>query len=150
MATQASPRQLVHIPSRVQVFHITDLGSVSLHSDPNELFIFTLNPASYPVSQQTVSWLQVGEFTYTFVPGKSPILKTGYGAYLFPDASLNGNQFSSIALVLPADVTNEARALLDQILKDYACLKEQPMIQLGRLEGASVGQKVSDGIIGSK
>ncbi|XP_022647240.1 spartin-like isoform X2 [Varroa destructor] len=145
MMIQTSARQLVHIPGGVQVFHTTSSGEVSVQSDPTELFVFTRNPAYCPISAQTVSWLQVGEFTYSLVPGKSPVLKTGFGAYMFPDVSLYGGQSSSVALVFSANVTDELRALFDKTLNDYACFQEDPKIQVP--EEPSFGQKVSDGII---
>lgn len=80
LTKQMSARQLLLIPGGVQVFHIASSGQVTVRSDPTELYVYTLNAAYQPISQQTVSWLQVGEFTYPLVPGKSPVLKTGYGA----------------------------------------------------------------------
>lgn len=77
---QMSARILLTISSGVQVFHINANNEVQVDSDPTELKIFTLNKAYQPVTPQTVSWIQVGEFTYPLVPKKSPVLKTGYGA----------------------------------------------------------------------
>ncbi|XP_003741854.1 spartin [Galendromus occidentalis] len=143
---QMSARVLLSIPSGAQVFHISPNDDVQVESDATELKILTLNKAHQPITPQTVSWIQVGDFTYPLVPKKSPVLKTGYGAYVFPEISTQSETTSSIAIVLRAEVSEVDRILLDELLKDYAAFQEQPQIGLNPDE-VTLGQKVSDGIV---
>ena len=101
---------LFTIAGKVQIFYISKNGNVSAPSYPSSLFIFKFK------IDDTTAFLKVGDWVYPLVKGKSPILKSNEGAYLFPDLDENveGN---AIGLILPSDILPIEKQELETILQ---------------------------------
>ena len=86
---------LFTIAGLVQIFYIKIDGSVSAPSYPSSLFIFR-----FCDSKEDSAFLQVGTWVYPLIKGKSPILKSNEGAYMFPDLdeSIEGNAIGNVQL----------------------------------------------------
>ena len=88
---------LFTIAGLVQIFYIKIDGSVSAPSYPSSLFIFR-----FCDSKDDSAFLQVGTWVYPLIKGKSPILKSNEGAYMFPDLdieSIEGNAIGNVQLL---------------------------------------------------
>ena len=121
--------------------------------------IFFLD-AEVSAGEQAPSFLQVGTWVYPLVRGKSPVLKSKEGAYMFPDLdeSLVGN---AIGLILPNDILDvekqQFEAILqsltkeDKDLKQYEeCLEYSEQVSEGLKKGAEyVGRGMVKGAIKS-
>ena len=132
---------LFTIAGKVQIFHISSDGKVSTPSYPSSLFMFKLQ------SDTEITFLQVGSWVYPIVPGKSPILKSSEGSYMFPD--LDENQIgNAVGLILPADILDiekqEFEHFLEELskdpradLKEYEeCLEYSTQVSAGLVKGA--------------
>ena len=86
---------LFTIAGLVQIFYIKIDGTVSAPSYPSSLFIFR-----FCDSKEDSAFLQVGTWVYPLIKGKSPILKSNEGAYMFPDLdeSIEGNAIGNVQL----------------------------------------------------
>lgn len=134
---------LFTIAGKVQVFYINAEGKVSAPCYPSSLFIFKFK------SEDSAAFLKVGEWVYPLVPGKSPILRSNEGAYMFPDLDENiiGN---AIGLILPDDILDVEKADFEAILsaltaapsnelKEYdECLEYSSQVSAGLIKGAEV------------
>jgi len=93
-----------------KVFFITAEEYVSAPSYPSSLAVYEFGkgrrpstPVSTPVSTPEddtapPAFLQVGDWIYPLLPGRSPVLHASSGAYMFPDvsAALEGNNYKGI------------------------------------------------------
>ena len=145
---------LFTIAGQVQIFYIKIDGSVSAPSYPSSLFIFR-----FCDSKDDSAFLQVGTWVYPLIKGKSPILKSNEGAYMFPDLdeSIEGN---AIGLILPNDILDvekqEFERILEELtktedLKDYEdALEYSTQVSAGLMKGAEmVGRGMVKGAIKS-
>ena len=73
--------------------------------------------------ENSAAFLKVGDWVYPLLKGKSPILKSTEGAYMFPDLDENveGN---AIGLILPNDILDVEKQQLENILQELTYLPE--------------------------
>ena len=153
---------LFTIAGQVQIFYINKDGNVSAPSYPSSLFIFKFKTSSTTTTSATndedsTSFLKVGDWVYPLVKGKSPILKSNEGSYLFPDLDVNveGN---AIGLILPKDILDVEKQQLENLLqkltqnedlKQYDdCLEYSSQISSGLITGAEmVGKGMVKGML---
>ena len=70
----------VIICSTLKVFHVSPSGEVSTPSYPETLHLVKFNREENRSGEQLPpAFIEVGEWTYPLVRGKSPILKAHYG-----------------------------------------------------------------------
>jgi len=136
--------ELFHLPDCVHIFFVTGSGRVSTFSEPSTLRIFKFKDGS--PSQESVdanTFIQVGGWTHPLIPGKSPVLEAGNGAFMFPDVYEEGNEAgesSAVGIVIaddtPFNIEGEAQAALEKILgelTDGSLKKEEPLSKDQRL-----------------
>ena len=113
---------LFTIPREVQIFYIGVGGNVSAPTYPSALYIYKFKDA---VQSQDISpaLLQVGSWVYPLVPGRSPVLQSTCGSYMFPDLdeSIEGN---AIGLILPPTVTDIDKKTFESILNEFTATKK--------------------------
>ena len=80
-------RVILEIEDGVQIFHIGDSGSVSAPSYPDRLRVYRAMRTVGELTCRPLAWLQVSDWTYPLFGQQSTILKTPYGAYIFPDGA---------------------------------------------------------------
>ena len=74
------------IPDGVQIFFITAQGAVTAPSYPASLAVYCFD--EHPTDRDSApAFLQVGDWVYPLLPGRSPALRSDYGAYMFPDVT---------------------------------------------------------------
>ena len=138
---------LFTIAGQVQIFYIKSSGEVSAPSYPSSLFVFKFC-SNDSKDSDTAAFLQVGTWVYPLIKGKSPVLKSNEGAYMFPDLdeSIEGN---AIGLILPNDILDveklEFERLLQELtkspedLKEYdECLEYSAQVSAGLIKSAEV------------
>jgi len=116
--------ELFNLPDSVHIFFITASGKVSTFSEPSTLRIFRFKETS---EGETNAFIQVGGWTHPLLPGASPVLEAGNGAFMFPD--VYGDDGSCVGLVLaddtPFNADGEAQRQLALILDELTALKKE-------------------------
>jgi len=146
---QREAEELFNLPDSVHIFFIAATGQVSTFSEPTTLRIFRFKDTS---EGETKTFIQVGGWTHPLIPGASPVLEAGNGAFMFPD--VYGDDGSCVGLVLaddsPFNIDGEAQSQLANILDELTALKkevpavnEQNLGKIGSalLKGAQVVSK---------
>ncbi|KAL1438133.1 hypothetical protein MTO96_048224 [Rhipicephalus appendiculatus] len=114
----------------------------------------------FPDEKAPLPWLQVGTWIYPLVPKQSPALKSGFGAYLFPniDAPLKETG-ASVGVLLPPDLPHEMISLFESLMEELTAMKIEvlddscftkctPESFLSRFRrSTSFSQQVSDTIV---
>lgn len=103
--------ELFSIQENVMLFYVSSDGSVTTTSNQSSLHIYKFVDQDAAINYVPPAWLQIGSWSYPLIPGQSPVLESGYGAFLFPNVS--GGQDSSVGVILPptVDVTQRAQFL---------------------------------------
>lgn len=116
---QREAEELFHLPDCVHIFFITGDGRVSTFSEPSTLRIFRFKEAQGD-EQDRPTFIQVAGWTHPLVPGVSPVLEAGNGAFMFPDV-YGVEAGSSVGIVIaddsPFNVDDAAQIQLAQILQ---------------------------------
>lgn len=110
----------------VQLFFVSPDGGVSTSGSTTSLHIYQFidNGCSSDTASRPPAWLQVGNWTYPLVPGKSPSFESGYGAFLFPDVGA-GTPGSAVGIILPGNLSNTARASFESLLAELTAFEEE-------------------------
>jgi len=137
--------ELFLLPDCVHIFFVTGSGKVSTFSEPSTLRIFKFKDDD--TSSEAKIFIQVGGWTHPLIPGKSPVLEAGNGAFMFPDVyeeENSGNEPSAVGIVIadetPFNIEGEAQAALEKILgelTDGSLKKEEPLSKDQRLSTAA-------------
>jgi len=136
--------ELFLLPDCVHIFFVTGSGKVSTFSEPSTLRIFKFkDDATIPDTSDAKTFIQVGGWTHPLIPGKSPVLEAGNGAFMFPDVYEEGNtgaEPSAVGIVIaddtPFNIEGEAQSALEKILgelTDGSLKKEEPLSKDQRL-----------------
>lgn len=80
--------EMFSIQENVLLFYVSNDGSVSTTSTQSSLHIYKFVDKDATVNYIPPAWLQIGSWTYPLIPGQSPALESGYGAFLFPNVSV--------------------------------------------------------------
>jgi len=100
----------------VQVFHVTASGEVSTPSYPETLHLVKFQRERNSTGGKLPpAFIEVGEWTYPLVRGESPVLKSQYGGYMFPDleSDIRGG---AVGIIIPENVTETEREMFDSLL----------------------------------
>ena len=134
---------LFHIPNEVQIFYIKVDGSVSAPTYPTALYVYKFKDIE-PSQDISPALLQVGSWVYPLVPGRSPVLRSTCGSYMFPDLdeSIEGN---AIGLILPKTVTENEKKRFEAILNECTAKKKGEDVS-NYDEYMEFSEKVSQGL----
>lgn len=144
--------ELFSIDSGVQIFYVSAGGAVEAPPEPTDLHVYRLpgrRDAMFPDEKLPLAWLQVGMWIYPLIPKQSPALRSGYGAYIFPniDAQLKESG-ASVGVLLPPDLPPEMHSLFESLMEELTAMKIEASTMLSRVRrSASFSQKVSDSIV---
>merc|ERR1719266_168966 len=116
--------ELFLLPECVHIFFVTGSGKVSTFSEPSTLRIFKFkDDSTNQNSSDATTFIQVGGWTHPLIPGKSPVLEAGNGAFMFPDVYEEKNQEgepSAVGIIIaddtPFNIEGEAQTALEKIL----------------------------------
>ncbi len=156
---------LFTIAGKVQIFYISSNGKVSAPSYPSSLFIFKFKSGQNLQNDVKLApaFLQVGTWVYPLVVGKSPVLKSNEGSYMFPDLDSEEAQIgNAIGLILPPDILDLEKQQFEEILtrlttdpradlKEYdECLEYSAQVSDSLIKGAeAMGRGMVKGAIKS-
>lgn len=123
--------ELFCIESGVQIFYVSGGGGVEAPLEPTDLHVYRLpgrQDAIFPDDKAPLPWLQVGTWIYPLVPKQSPALRSGYGAYLFPniDAPLKESE-AFVGVLLPPDLPHEMISLFESLMEELTAMKMEAM-----------------------
>ena len=129
---------MFHIPDKVNIFYINAQGQVTTPYEPSALYLY-----KFSSSDETPALLQVGSWVYPLVPGKSPVLKSRSGSYMFPDldASIEGN---AVGIILPPEVTEDQKAGFEALLEQLTAVQREDLSEYD--EYIAVSGKVAEGM----
>jgi len=155
---QREAEELFYLPDCVHIFFVKADGKVSTFSEPSTLRIFRFKQHQQPegsstavieLQQQpgTTAFIQVGGWTHPLIPGQSPVLEAGNGAFMFPDVYGSEHDGAAVGIVIADDsafnIEGEAQEALAKILNDLTVLKKeevkqgaseaQPELKLGKI-----------------
>ncbi|XP_054721908.1 spartin-like [Uloborus diversus] len=137
--------ELFCVPDEVQLFYVSCDGSVSTHSSHTSLNVYQFVDHE-DAARRPPAWLQVGSWTYPLIPGQSPALESGYGAFLFPD--VGAGRDSAVGVILPPSVDARGRAEFLGLLNSLTALKEEKRVGVEEEGGpASFSESLSRGIV---
>lgn len=159
-APRREAEELFNIASGVQIFFVSAGGTVEAPSETTDLHVYRLpgrHDAVTADAKSPLSWLQVGSWIYPLVPNQSPALKSGYGAYLFPniDASLKESG-ASVGVLLPSDVPHDMHQLFESLMEELTAMKIETITDsscvcmepsVSRMKRSAFGQKVSESLV---
>lgn len=90
MGDTKAAEELFVIPDGVQVFFIQgDETSVPSYPANLKIFKFSNEKLNGVSAVEPPAFLQVGDWIYPLVPGRSPVLHSTYGAYIFPNPTVD-------------------------------------------------------------
>merc|ERR1719318_260247 len=110
--------EILYSMESVQVFHVSASGEVTTPSYPETLHLVKFdrekkrNGAELPPA-----FIEVGEWTYPLVRGRSPILKADYGGYMFPDLEEDSTG-GAVGIIIPDTVTQADREIFESLLAE--------------------------------
>lgn len=123
--------ELLNIENGAQIYYIANDGSVSTPSYPTTLTIYSFDKEarnSYEKNQSKniVAFIKVGTWVYPLVPNESPIMKTTFDSYIFPndnnEESNNMPKSSFIGITFPANISPEHKLFFEDVLSNYGAL----------------------------
>jgi len=126
-ATGAVPSNaliLFYIPDEVNIFYINAKGQVTRPYPPSSLYLYKFSDEQDVAETAAPAFLQVGTWVYPLVPGRSPVLQSRSGSFMFPDLdeSISGN---AVGLILPPQVTEDQRAGFESLLNQLTSLVQK-------------------------
>ncbi|KAI0210149.1 hypothetical protein LSAT2_005153 [Lamellibrachia satsuma] len=82
----------------------------------------------------------VGNWTYPLLPGRSPVLRSSWGPYIFPDVSPNVITGSSVGLTIPtSDV-----ARFEEVLKEFTAFQdEEDVVSSAAADGYDIASNLA-------
>jgi len=142
---QREAEELFNLPDSVHIFFISASGKVSTFSEPSTLRIFKFKDKTNGEDDSRHTFIQVGGWTHPLIPGASPVLEAGNGAFMFPDV-YGEDEGSAVGIVIADDsafnIDGEAQIQLAKVLEELtsALKKEAPEKNEHRL--GKIGWKV--------
>jgi len=139
---QREAEELFHLPDCVHIFFVSADGKVSTFSEPSTLRIFRFKQQQ-PDQAAATNFIQVGGWTHPLIPGQSPVLEAGNGAFMFPDVYGGSEEQGGAAVgIVIADhsafnIEGEAQEALAKILNDLTILKREENALVGASDGGS-------------
>merc|ERR1719483_1546799 len=108
--------EMLFLMENVQVFHVSPSGEVSTPSYPQTLHLVKFDrEKNKRGGELPAAFVEVGDWTYPLVRGKSPVLKSDYGGYIFPDLDIPGG---SVGIIIPDAVTETDKEIFDSLLAE--------------------------------
>ncbi|XP_054926650.1 spartin-like isoform X2 [Dermacentor andersoni] len=151
--------ELFCIESGVQIFYVSGGGGVEEPPESTDLHVYRLLGRQDAIYADKAPFprLQVGTWIYPLVPKQFRVLRSGYGAYLFPniDAPLKESG-AFMGVLLPPDLPYETISLFESLMEELTAMKIEaltdpsvlPDSMMSRfLRSASFSQQVSESMV---
>ena len=144
--------ELLRIPDGVQLFAVEENFDVNAAPPSFSHSLVVYEFENVKVRSKPVGFIEVGDWMYPLVPHRSPVLHCSNGAYMFPNATVQGSSSHSknIGIVLSKDLDPGYDRVFRELLKNFATLQEQnhhlqgePKIDLRKLVTCSEERRTS-------
>ncbi len=119
--------ELLNIENGAQIYYIANDGSVSTPSYPTTLTVYSFDKESRnKQSKNIVAFIKVGTWVYPLIPNESPIMKTTFDSYIFPNENNeevnNMPKSSFIGITFPSNISPEQKLFFEDVLSNYGAL----------------------------
>ncbi|CAD5122483.1 DgyrCDS10906 [Dimorphilus gyrociliatus] len=104
-----------------QLFYIAPTGVVSAPSYPSQL---TISPIAIDANNENslpAVELKLGSWSYALVPDISPVFKSDYGSFIFPNEEMGLEH--SVGVILPQTTSEYDKQSFENIIQEYSMLK---------------------------
>lgn len=144
--SSAEQGEILFSIENVQVFRVTEQGEVSTPSYPETLHIVRFSDEQRHRGGAP-AFIEIGNWTYPLVPGKSPVLHASFGGYMFPDLEAT-KAGSSVGIVIPEAVTQTDRDILESLLSELTtAFKTQEQVEEEYKEYREFTSNVASGLV---
>merc|ERR1719154_640070 len=93
------------------------------------------------------AFIEVGQWTYPLVRGESPVLKSQYGGYMFPDLE-NDIRGGAVGIIIPETVTETEREIFDSLLAEITtAFKTQEEVEEEYAEYREFSSTLATGLV---
>uniref|UniRef100_A0A914XFV3 Inheritance of peroxisomes protein 1 n=1 Tax=Plectus sambesii TaxID=2011161 RepID=A0A914XFV3_9BILA len=134
------------IPHGVQLFMIEG-EETTVPTYPEELKIYKFHGDAAHAPAGAEAFIQVGSWVYPLMRGRSPVLHSDFGAYVFPNPT-DEKPNLYVGVLLPQDLDKDTVNGFRNILKELTELREQTVTrELSREEQTALGEKIASFII---
>ena len=132
-----------------QVFHVSPDGEVTTPSYPETLHLIKLDRARDKAgSELPPAFIEVGSWAYPLVRHKSPIMKSSYGGYMFPDLEKSDVTGGAVGIIIPETVTEADREILESLLTELTTsFKTQEDIEKEYAEYREYSSNLAAGLV---
>merc|ERR1719154_510292 len=138
--------EMLFLMESVQVFHVSPRGEVSTPSYPQTLHLVKFDrERNRRGAELPAAFLEVGEWTYPLVRGRSPVLKSEYGGYMFPDLDISGG---TVGIIIPDSVSEADREIFDSLLAEITtAFKTQEDVKAEYAEYREFSSSLATGLV---
>lgn len=117
--------QLLHFDNGSSIFYISKNGTVTTSSAPSSLTIYSFlnDDIEKSASESNIlAFIQVDSWLYPLIPNETPIMKTNFDAYLFPN---DDEDYTFVGLKFSNQINDQQRSFFEDILNNYGQLVHQ-------------------------
>ncbi|KRZ04883.1 Activator of basal transcription 1 [Trichinella pseudospiralis] len=140
---------ICQIDDGVQLFYILgDEATIPSYPTKLQIFKYTKPPQSESESElKTVGFISVGSWVYPLLPGKSPVLHSTFGAYIFPSCSEDPTD-PKVGLMLPPNLDKEKLKQFEDIVHESTmCVDQKEPPKLTETEEKSLSAKIANFLV---
>ncbi|KRZ07541.1 Protein spartin [Trichinella zimbabwensis] len=140
---------ICQIDDGVQLFYILgDEATIPSYPTKLQIFKYTKPPQSESESElKTVGFISVGSWVYPLLPGKSPVLHSTFGAYIFPSCSEDPTD-PKVGLMLPPNLDKEKLKQFEDIVHESTvCVDQKEPPELTETEKKSLSAKIANFLV---
>merc|ERR1719500_548630 len=147
--TSREAGEILFSMGEVQVFHVSPGGEVTTPSYPETLHVIRLDRAEDKAGTELPpAFIEVGDWTYPLVRGKSPIMKSNYGGYMFPDLEKRNIAGGAVGLLIPESVTDVDRDIFESLLTELTTsFKTQEDVETEYAEYREFSSSLASGLV---
>jgi len=147
--TSGEAGEILFSMGEVQVFHVSPGGEVTTPSYPETLHVIRLDrPVDKAGTELPPAFIEVGDWTYPLVRGKSPIMKSNYGGYMFPDLEKGNIAGGAVGLLIPESVTEVDREIFESLLTELTTsFKTQEDVETEYAEYREFSSSLATGLV---
>jgi len=135
--------------SEVQVFHVSADGEVTTPSYPETLHVVRLDRSvDKSGADLPPAFLEVGQWTYPLVRGRSPVMRSSYGGYMFPDLEKSDVTGGAVGLLIPESVTDADREIFESLLAELTTVfRTQEQVEKEYAEYREFSSSLASGLV---
>jgi len=133
----------------VQVFHVSADGEVTTPSYPETLHVIRLDrTVDKSGADLPPAFIEVGQWTYPLVRGRSPVMRSSYGGYMFPDLEKSDVTGGAVGLLIPESVSDTDREIFESLLTELTtAFRTQEQVEKEYAEYREFSSSLASGLV---